>query len=207
MKIRKYNEYNSDILKSSDPDEIFNFIESLPNKFKLRTSWITSHTLYNDGITTAITNSVISRFYLEYLKKLNKKTLIIPTPDLSPESYDKLFQLIKICDKLLLSDTIDQSTDLLPLSKQDQSSLNIRLLSANCYQLFNALLYEDYFNIDFRYGNIHQMINDINLPENINEFWEVYKLFNDKKSKIRCCLFFADCLPIPNIIEKYNELF
>jgi len=198
----------SDISQSNNPDEIFNYIKSLPGKFTLSTRWGESGKLFSDGLNTALNNCPITGFYLAYLRRNKKTTKVLPIPEINSAPYNKSYDLLKI--------TIDYQGKLEPIdhtqpkffsdwTKNDHNDLNLKLLYIKCFQIMAALLYEDYFNIKFRY-NMHDTINnEINLPKDENEFWKLYELINNKESKINYILFFADSIPIIRTIERYDK--
>ena len=170
------NEGNSHNL---NPDEIFKLIRSMPNKYRLKTKYGDNLKLYETGIDTALNNGMITKFYLQYLRNNKKTTIILPTPNLNPEPYEKLNELINLYG--------------------DEN----HLFKMKCFQMMNILLYEDYFNIDFRYGNGHEIIENLNLPRDEKEFYELNDFFNNKEGAIRHILFFADSNPIVRLIETY----
>jgi hypothetical protein len=188
----------------TDVQKIFDFIQSQPIKYKLNTKYGESFKLYENGIDTALNNSIITHFYLKYLRNNKKSTTILPTPPLDIKLYDKLNNLIKLCDVYSVEeDKSDKPKSLMDMSDNDKKSLQNRLLRANCFQMMNILLYEDYFNVDFRYGNGHKIIRELTLPKNENDFYELYNKWNDKNGELRHILFYADVIPIVSAIEKY----
>lgn len=188
-----------------NPDEIFNYIKNLPIKFHLSTKYGESFKLYPDGINTAINNSAIVRFYLQYLRKTKKTSGVINIPRLDPNSYRILNELIKILDNLHIpEEKTNEPRTLLGIPDKEKFSMENRLLRANCFQLMNALLYEDFFNVDFRHGNVHDIVNNTQLPTNQEELNKLYEQWNNKEGDIRHILFYADVIPIVHTIEKYN---
>jgi hypothetical protein len=206
-KVKNFNQFiNESIINTSNTniDEIVNYIQTLPDKYKLKTKFGESFRLYNDGIDTALNNSMITHFWIKYHKNNKKTTTLLPIPNLNSEVYNKLNDLIKLCDFYSVEeDKSDKPKSLLNMSDNDRKSLNNRLLRANCFQMMNILLYEDYFDVDFRYGNGHKIIEDLILPSNEIEFYELFNEWNNKEGKMRHILFYADVIPIVSTIEKY----
>lgn len=191
-------------ISSGNVDKIINFIKQLPNKYKLKTIFVDSLNLYDNGIDTALNSSRIASFYLKYHKNNKTSTTIIPTPELNSELYNKLNDLIKLCNLYYIEEEkSDEPKSLTNISDRDKKSLNVRLFKAMCHQMMNCLLYEDYFNVDFRYGNAHKAVNNMVLPKNENEFYQLFNEWNDRNSDIRGMLFYADVVPVVLTIEKY----
>ena len=204
---KQFTNENLDIdfsLSSGNVDKIINFIKSLPNRYKLKTRFVDSLNLYDNGVDTALNSSRIVSFYLKYHKNNKTTTTILPTPELNSELYNKLNDLIKLCDLYYVEEEkSDKPKSLMRISDIDKKSLNIRLFKAMCHQMMNALLYEDYFSVDFRYGNAHNIISDMILPQNEDEFFQLFDNWNNRESKVRGLLFYADAVPIVSTIEKY----
>ena len=95
-KILKEELDNINIVNSNNPSEIFNYIDSLPNKFRVDPKNIEYRIkkLYNNGLNTAMNNSTICKFYLIYFKKSGKNISFIKAPNLNSILYDKLFNII-----------------------------------------------------------------------------------------------------------------
>ncbi len=194
-----------DFLASAENvNKIVSFIKLLPNKYKLKTRFVDSLNLHDNGIDTAINSSRIASFYLQYHKNSKKSTTVLPTPALNSEPYDKLNNLLKLCKLYYVEEEKPNEPKYLTnLSDADRKSLNNRLLKAMCHRMMNALLYEDYFNVDFRYGNAHKIIDKMILPISENELYQLFNNWNNRESDVRGLLFYADTIPVVTIIEKY----
>lgn len=169
-------DYNQEYINEH---EIYNKIISYESKFKLDNKWQYVQKIYDDGTSTALNNSKITKFYIYYILKNNKKvdgdSINIPKLDSIP--YNKLNDIIKSCN--------------LEIS-------NHKLIRSLCFNLMDCLLYEDYFNMKFLYGNMHDIVNDIKI-ENQTLFYN----FTNADGKIRKNLEYKQSISLVRIIEKY----
>lgn len=196
------------VLSTRNVDDIFNYIKNLPIKYKLYNKYIIGEKLFEDGFKTAINNSRLKKFYLNYVKKLNKTTTIINIPNnIDYSVYNKIQDLIIILNEFEggrnYRDFEDKSKGLLEQPDIYNFLTDLNLIRSVCFQTFNLLLYEDYFGNIFKH-NTHDLIKNLVLPKNQEDFKELYNDFYDKESKIRYNLFFADCINIIGLIEKYE---
>lgn len=169
-------DYNQEYINEH---EIYNKIISYESKFKLDNKWQYIQKIYDDGTSTALNNSKITKFYIYYIVKNNKKVddNFINIPKLDSIPYNKLNDIIKLCD--------------LEIN-------NHRLIRSLCFNLMDCLLYEDYFNMKFLYGNMHDIVNDIKI-ENQTLFYN----FTNADGKIRKNLEYKQSISLVRIIEKY----
>ena len=205
----KFDDLHGDVHGSFDVndtnvDKIIEHIQSLPNSYNLKTSFGDTFTLYDSGIDTALNNGMITHFYLSYFRKNKKRTKILPTPNLNSNLYEKLNDLIKQCDLYKQSEET-RTNSLMSLSDVDKKGMNNRLFRAMCFQMMNILLYEDFFGVDFRYGNGHKIIQDLVLPNNEDEYYKLFHKWDDREGEVRHMLFYADAIPVVSIIEKYSK--
>lgn len=183
---------------------IFDMIKNMPAKYKLQTKEGDKFDkLYSDGISTAINNSMVTRFYLKYLKNQKKTTSIMPGPRLNPTTYDKLNNLIIAIDKFHVPYESSGSTSLLNMSEKETWDMNYKLLRAMCFQMMNMLIYGEYFDIDFFYGDPHKIVNELNLPQKEEDLREIYNQWSNKEGEVRLLLFRADSNDIIRTIENY----
>lgn len=212
--MKKFNQFLNEnitlnqVLNTRNVDDVFNYIKNMPIKYKLSVKYIIGQTLFEDGFKTAINNSRLVNFYFKYLKKLNKTTSIINIPDnIDYSVYDKLRDLIIILNKFEngrnYQDFEDKSKSLLEQPETYSFLLDLLLIKSVCFQTFNLLLYEDYFGYIFKH-NTHNIIRNLILPKSEEEFKEIHNTFYNKESEIRYNLFFADCVNIIGLIEKYE---
>ncbi len=197
--VKILNEQLSDYLL----EYIFDLIKVMPMKYKLQTKYGDSFKLYPDGISTAINNSMITRFYLKILKNKGKTTTIMPGPKLNPATYDKLNELIKIIDNYHKPVEQKDSTSILNMPDNERLELNNRLFRAQCFQMMNLLLYEEYFDVYPLRRDPHEIINDLKLPQNEEEFLQLFEEWNNKEGEVRLLLFRADSVDIIRAIENY----
>lgn len=190
-------------INDTNVDKIIKHIQSLPNSYNLKTIFGDTFKLYDSGIDTALNNGMITHFYLSYLRKNKKRIRILPTPNLNSDLYEKLNDLIKQCD-LYKQPEETRTNSLMSLSDVDKKDMNNRLFRAMCFQMMNILLYEDFFGVDFRYGNGHKIIHDLVLPNNEDEYYGLFHKLNDRESEVRHMLFYADAIPVVSIIENYS---
>jgi hypothetical protein len=190
-------------INDTNVDKIIEHIQSLPNSYRLKTSFGDTFTLYGSGIDTALNNGMITHFYLSYLRKNKKRTKILPTPNLNSDLYEKLNDLIKQCD-LYKQPEETRTNSLMSLLDVDKKDMNNRLFRAMCFQMMNILLYEDFFGVDFRYGNGHKIIHDLVLPNNEDEYYELFHKWNGREDEVRNMLFYADAIPVVSIIENFS---
>lgn len=174
--IDNYISYNQEYINEH---EVFNKIISYDSKFKLTNKWQYIQKIDDDGISTALNNSKITKFYIYYIVKNNKKvdgdSINIPKLDSIP--YNKLNDIIKLCD--------------LEIN-------NHRLIRSLCFNLMDCLLYEDYFNIKFLYGNVHDIVNNIEI-NNQTLFYN----FTNVEGEIRKTLVYKENSSLVRIIQKY----
>lgn len=179
------------IISSNNPDEIFGFIKSLPEKYKLSTKIGDSFKLYEDGLKTAINNSQIAIFYLAYLRKQKKSSTVLPIPaNIESHTYNKIHELIRMIDSSTLESNV--------------GDLNTKLFRAMCFHVLQYLLYEDYFGSIFK-QNFHKIVEEIQLPNTTKELQELFLEFNNKDGKIRHTLFFGDTIPVVKTIKSYPK--
>ena len=181
-----------------NPDEIFNYIRSMPKKYRLLVRWVGIDKQYGDGISTAINTSPITNFYLEYLKKRKKTATVMYGPELNPELYDKLNGIITMCDKHHIppGEHVPFS-----MSSAESNSLDNRLLKQLCFQLMSMLLYEDYFKIDFRRGNVHDMVARLPVEDSPLGLKKLYKIIANKDGEIGLSMFFGVNNELLRVIE------
>jgi hypothetical protein len=212
--MKKFNQFINEnltadqVINTRDADVVFNFIKSMPIKYKLSVKYVIRQKLFEDGFKTAINNSTIVNFYFEYLKKQHKTSTVINIPDnIDYSVYDKLQELILLCLKYTanrdIHDYYDNTKGFLEQSELYHWLMDMNLLIASCYQMMHILLYEDYFGNIFK-QNGHNIVKNIILPKNESELKELFKIFNDNRGEIRSLLFFADCVNIVGLIERYE---
>jgi len=183
---------------------IFDMIKNMPVKYRLQTKeGDRFDKLYSDGISTAINNSMVTRFFLKYLKNQKKTTILMPGPKLNPMTYDKLNNLIVVIDKTHVPFEREESTSLLNMSEKETWDMNYKLFRSMCFQMMNMLIYDDYFHIDFLYGNPHKIVNDIKFPNTEEELRELYNEWSNKEGQVRLTLFRADSIDVIRTIENY----
>jgi hypothetical protein len=126
----------------------------------------------------------------------------MPGPELNPEPYDKLNSIISMCDKYHVP--VDRKVFTL-LDKEQGKSIDNRFLRMMCFHVMAALLYEDYFNVDFRRGNVHDMVSRLVVEDSPEGLTRLFREITNKDGDINLCLFFADSIEIIRAIEHYDR--
>lgn len=185
-------------------EDIFNYLKSLRGKFKIQTR----HgdyplKIYNDGLSTALNYNPITKFYLDYLKLMKKTTTIMPTPEqMNPNPYNRLNDIIKALDNFPVEVNKTAMIVIGDPTYEQRRDLENSGVKNRCVQMMSALLYEDYFNIDFRYGRFHDEVMKLQIPRSEEDIKKLYDIFMDKDGTIYPPLFFADSNPIVRLLEK-----
>ena len=183
-------------------EDVFNYLRTLPNKFKIQTKYGNHRMILSDGFSTAINYNPITKLYLDILRANKKTTSLMPVPArIDSKPYNTLNEIIKATEKFKVNTNDEEEITIGNMSPNQSRHLQNTLVSAICSQLMCALLYEDYFNTDFRYGNAHEEASKLLTPKNEQEIENLYKEWTSKKSKIEQILFFADSDPIIRLIE------
>ena len=89
---------------------------------------------------------------------------------------------------------IDITTQLITICDANMDSIKT-------FRLMSALLYEDYFNVNFR-NNLHQEVLKLIIPQSPEDMKKLYEVIEEKDGPINVSLFFGSVIPIVNLIEK-----
>jgi hypothetical protein len=186
-------------------EDIFNYLRSLPKKFKIQTKYgYYPIKIYDDGFSTAINYNPITKLYLDIFRAQKKTTTLMPIPDnIDVKPYNILNDIIKAVQKFPVEVDNDKTIQIGNMTKEQQRKLDNGLVTALCHQLMCALLYEDYFNTDFSRGNVHKEVQKLNVPQTEEDITVLSNQLKNKESVIRHILFFADTDPIIRLIESH----
>jgi len=185
-------------------EEIFNYLRSLPNKFKIQTKYGNYPIkVYNDGLSTALNYNPITKLYLDELRKMKKTTSLMPVPGImDPTPYNHLNDILIAVDNFPVNVDKEQTYVIGNPTKEQRRDLENSGVKIRCFQIMCGLLYEDYFGVDFRYVNFHQEVPNLIIPQSEEDIKTLYDIFMDKEGKIYSGLFFADSDPIVRLIER-----
>lgn len=185
-------------------EDIIKYLQSLPNKFKIQTKYGNyPKKVYEDGLSTAMNYNPITKFYLDYLRGMKKTTTLMPVPGrMDPRPYNILNDILKAVPNIPIPEIKQNYGDDHLLTDERWIEIRHHGVENRCYQLMSGLLYEDYFNLDFRYARFHNEVMKLFIPKSEEDIKKLYDIFMDKDGTIYPPLFFADTIPIVRLLEK-----
>jgi len=185
-------------------EDVFQYLKSLPKKFKIQTRYGNyPRKTYSDGLSTALNYNPITKLYLDILRTQKKTTTLMPIPDnMDNTPYDILNNIIKATEKFYVQADRSKSTGFMNnMDPEQQREMENRFVNAIAHRLMSALLYEDYFNVNFR-NNLHMEVSKLIIPQSPEDMKKLYKVIEEKDGPINVSLFFGSVIPIVNLIEK-----
>lgn len=171
---------------SSDIDVLIELIESYPERIKINKT----HSLYDRGLETAISNSDITKFYTKFQRENFKKYIkSIPFPfhkiGVNSSRFNKLNDIAHIFEKY--------------------SDVQLNLVKHMCLQIMDIILYDMYFGVKSMRYDIYEKIDELVIPDKNNDI-ECKKFglwFSDKENPINYILFYTNTNEIIQRIRNY----
>jgi hypothetical protein len=184
-KVKNFNQFINENT-SSDIDVLIRHIETYPKKIKINKP----HSLYDNGLETAISNSEITKFYTKYQRENFKKYIkSIPFPfDKIGDNggrFDKLNSIAHIFEKY--------------------SDVQLNLVKYMCLHMMDIILYDMYFDAKSMRYDIYEKIDELVIPDKNNDF-ECKKFglwFTDKENPMNYILFYTNTNDTIRRIRNY----
>ncbi len=184
-KVKNFNQFINENT-SSDIDALIQTIESYSNKIKINKP----HSLYDNGLETAISNSEITKFYTKFQRENFKKYIkSIPFP------FDKIGDNGSRFDKL---------NDIAHIFEK-YSDVQLNLVKYMCLHMMDIILYDMYFDVKSMRYDIYEKIDELVIPDKNNDF-ECKKFglwFTDKENPMNYILFYTNTNDIIRRIRNY----
>ena len=172
--------------KKVDIDVLIQTIESYSKKIKINKP----HSLYDNGLETAISNSEITKFYTKFQRENFKKYIkSIPFP------FDKIGDNGSRFDKL---------NDIAHIFEK-YSDVQLNLVKYMCLHMMDIILYDMYFDVKSMRYDIYEKIDELVIPDKNNDF-ECKKFglcFTDKENPMNYILFYTNTNDIIRRIRNY----
>lgn len=185
IKVKKFNQFINENA-SSDIDVLIQIIESYSKKIKINKP----HSLYDNGLETAISNSEIAKFYTKFQRENFKKYIkSIPFP------FDKIGDNGSRFDKL---------NDIAHIFEK-YSDIQLNLVKYMCLHMMDIILYDMYFDVKSMRYDIYEKIDELVIPDKKNDF-ECKKFglwFTDKENPMNYILFYTNTNDIIRRIRNY----
>jgi hypothetical protein len=184
-KVKNFNQFINEN-SSSDVDVLIRHIETYPKKIKINKP----HSLYDNGLETAISNSEITKFYTKYQRENFKKYIkSIPFPfdkiGDNGDRFDKLNGIAHIFEKY--------------------SDVQLNLVKYMCLHMMDIILYDMYFDVKSMRYDIYEKIDELVIPDKNNDF-ECKKFglwFTDKENPMNHILFYTNINDTIRRIRNY----